>query len=380
MQNGPDEIAALDVQSKVQIMTIHASKGMEAPMVFLADATDTQSTPKAYQAIVDWPAGQQRPRCLLLAPPKKQQDDIVQSLLAHNLQGEQKEEANLLYVALTRAKQILCVSGCEPNRGTNLGWYGQVREQMRRHMKLHELDDAQTITYQSGEALAPSTHPPLSGHEVLQATTPQITEHGLKGPFHDIQQLKEIAPSYELAEPSSLKEPDQEFTSKLRGTLDEDKQTKGNVIHRVLHLLSEHVTDADIAQCIRWEYGLDLHLQPWNQWLLEAKQVIDNPSWQFLYDPNQYSNAYNEVPLMYQQDNDTVYGFIDRLVVTGDKIYLVDYKTHELSGPEDIDRVMARYTSQLRLYQQGIAKCWPDVPVECYLLFTHNAVLKPVPI
>jgi len=108
--------------------------------------------------------------------------------------------------------------------------------------------------------------------------------------------------------------------------------------------------------------------------------VIDNPRWRFLYDPNQYNNAYNEVPLMYQQNNDTVYGFIDRLVVTGNKIYLVDYKTHDLRGREDIDAMTARHLPQLRLYQQGIAKCWPDVPVECYLLFTHNAVLKPVPI
>ncbi|MGD8938511.1 MAG: UvrD-helicase domain-containing protein, partial [Gammaproteobacteria bacterium] len=381
VQNGPDEVSALDAQSKVQIMTIHASKGMEAPVVFLADATDTQSTPKAYQAIVDWPAGQPRPKCLLLAPPKKQQDDIVQSLLAHNLLGEQKEAANLLYVALTRAKQVLCVSGCEPSRGTNLGWYGQVREQMRRHMDLQELDDEHTLTYQSGEAIVPATHPSSSDQEILPATTPLLAEHGLKGPFHNIHQLKEIAPSYELAEPlHGLSEPEQKSTHKQRGSLDEDKQTKGNVIHRVLHLLSERVSDADIAQWIRVEYGVDLQLPPWNQWLLEAKQVIDNPRWRFLYDPNQYNNAYNEVPLMYQQNNDTVYGFIDRLVVTGNKIYLVDYKTHDLRGREDIDAMTARHLPQLRLYQQGIAKCWPDVPVECYLLFTHNAVLKPVPI
>ncbi len=377
-QNGPDEVAALDAQAKVQIMTIHASKGMEAPVVFLVDATNTQSVPKAYQTIVDWPAGQRRPQCFLLAPPKKQQDDIVQSLLAHNLQGELKEESNLLYVALTRAKQVLCVSGCEPSRGHDLGWYGQVREQMRQHMKLQEPEDEQTITYQSGEAPTPATQPPSSEQEAPQVTTPLLIEHGLKGPFHNIHQLKEIAPSYESAVVAGLRDSDQEPTQTLRSALDEDKQTKGNVIHRILHLLSEGVTDTDIAHWIRGEYGLDLHVQPWNQWLLEAKQVMDNPSWHFLYDAHQYNNAYNEVPIMYQQDTDTVYGFIDRLVITDDKIFLVDYKTHELHSPNDIDLLTTRYIPQLRLYQQGVAKCWPDLPVECFLLFTHNAVLKPV--
>jgi ATP-dependent helicase/nuclease subunit A len=249
-------------------------------------------------------------------------------------------------------------------------------------MNLHELDDDQTITYQSGETPVPGAQPPSSDYDVkLSATpTPGLTEHGLKGPFRHIHRLKEIAPSYELAEPQKLNEPRQEPTLKLSSALDEDKQTRGNIIHRILHLLSEHVSDADIAQWIRAEYGLDLRDQRWNQWLVEAKRVIDNPSWRFLYDPSQYNKAYNEVPVMYQQDGDTVYGFIDRLVMASNKIFLLDYKTHDLRGPENIDMLTARYGPQLHLYKQGIAKCWPDLPVECFLLFTHNAELKPVPI
>jgi ATP-dependent helicase/nuclease subunit A len=114
--------------------------------------------------------------------------------------------------------------------------------------------------------------------------------------------------------------------------------------------------------------------------LLEAKRVIDNPSWRFLYDPMQFEKAYNEVPIMYQHEQDTVYGIIDRLVIASEKILLVDYKTHDLHGPEDIDILAAHYLPQLSLYHQGIAKCWPERKVECYLLFTHDGVLKPVPI
>ncbi|WP_455210964.1 UvrD-helicase domain-containing protein [Kaarinaea lacus] len=390
MQNGPDEVAAMDTQSKVQIMTIHASKGMEAPVVFLADATNTQSAPKAYQTIVDWPAGHRRPQRFLLAPPKKQQDQIVQTLLAQNQQGELKEEANLLYVALTRAKQILYVSGCEPSRGNNLGWYGQVREQMRQHMNLHDLDDDQAINFQSGALTKPVAHflssddaigsDTTSDDTTLDIAMPSVKTMGLKGPFPNIRQLKEIAPSYELAKLPTSTKLNSESDQTHRGVLDEDKQTKGSVIHRILQFLSEHVSDSDIAQYIRAEYGLNVHEQPYNQWFLEAEHVIENPAWHFLYDPGQYKNAYNEVPIMYQQDGDTIYGFIDRLVIANNKIFLLDYKTHDFDSSEDLDSLAARYLPQLTLYQQGITKCWPEIPVECYLLFTNIGVLKPIPI
>jgi ATP-dependent helicase/nuclease subunit A len=379
-QNGLDEVATLDAQPKVQIMTIHASKGMEAPVVFVADATNTQSSPKAYQSIVEWPAGESRPQRVLLAPPKKQQDDTVQALLAHNQRGEAKEEANLLYVALTRAKQCLFVAGSEPSRGNNLGWYGQVRAQLHRHMELDEPDDHQAIVFESGEPPSPLDTTLPRDEQPSPGAAQAVNIDGLKGPFTHIQQLKEIAPSYELGTMPSASVSDNYPEKSQRSILDEDKQTKGNVIHRLLQLLSERTVETDIAHWIRAEYGLDIHSQPGKQWLLEARNVIDNPQWDFLYDPTQYQKAYNEAPIMYQYNNATVYGFIDRLVVTKEKVLLVDYKTHVLQSAQDKENLVAHYLSQLRLYQQGVAKCWPDLPVECYLMFTHSAELVAVAI
>ena len=84
------------------------------------------------------------------------------------------------------------------------------------------------------------------------------------------------------------------------------------------------------------------------------------------------------MPIMYQHGADVVYGFIDRLILADKTIFLLDYKTHALQKPQDVDILTARYQPQLRLYQQGVAKCWPGRLVQCYLLFTHNAELKPV--
>ena len=386
-QNGPDEVAASDSHSRVRIMTIHASKGMEAPVVFLADATSVDSSSKAYHTIVDWPAEQPRPLSYLLAPPKKQQDDIVQQWLARSRESELKEESNLLYVALTRAKQLLFISGCEPNRGSNLGWYGQIRSQLRAHMELDEFGNEEPIVFQNGEPPRAETR-----SEAMRDSSDinvSAEDLALKGPFPRAGRLKEIAPSYEM--PTTWGTPNgvlaktsdtipNETTSALPhaapNALDEDKQTRGNAIHRILHLLCEHFNEADIVEKIRIEFGLDLRTNPCDQWLAEARQVIDNPAWGFLYDAGQYQVAYNEAPIMYRQNNDTVYGFIDRLVVTDKQVILVDYKTHTVRDPNEVDIIADRYTAQLRLYKQGLAKCWPNLPLACYLLFTHSAQLK----
>jgi ATP-dependent helicase/nuclease subunit A len=270
------------------------------------------------------------------------------------------------------------VSGSEPSRGNNLGWYGQIREQMRRHMNLDELEDDQAIVFQTGEPAQPQERTLTPVDQPHSGTAPYSVETDLKGPFTHIRQFKEIAPSYQLGELPEANVPDEELVASQTNRLDEDKQTKGNVIHRILQLLSERSDEVDIAHWIRAEYGLDINNRPWQQWFSEAKTVISNPDWGFLYDPAQYQKAFNEVPIIYQHNNDTVYGFIDRLVMTDNKILLVDYKTHELQSPQDAENLTARYLPQLHLYQQGVVKCWPDMPVECYLLFTHNAELIPV--
>ena len=60
---------------RVRIMTIHAAKGLEAPLVFLADSAHEPKPPAAWEALVRWPADAARPDRFLLAGPKAVLDD-----------------------------------------------------------------------------------------------------------------------------------------------------------------------------------------------------------------------------------------------------------------------------------------------------------------
>ena len=124
------EVADNDRQ-RVRILTIHAAKGLEAPVVFLADsARDTGYRDRGARALIDWPASESRPTHFQLCPRRDALDEVSQRLRTQQERAAQREETNLLYVALTRARQVLFVSGCESARG-NRGWYGFLERRLR---------------------------------------------------------------------------------------------------------------------------------------------------------------------------------------------------------------------------------------------------------
>ncbi|MDH5257400.1 MAG: UvrD-helicase domain-containing protein, partial [Gammaproteobacteria bacterium] len=137
----PDETTDASSTGTVRILTIHASKGLEAPVVFLADAADNKKEKShSYNTLVDWPEEDEKPSTFLICPKKENQINVITDLLAQQKEKSTIEDANLLYVALTRARQYLYISGCSKvSTGTNtakatkesknkLGWYGLIQK------------------------------------------------------------------------------------------------------------------------------------------------------------------------------------------------------------------------------------------------------------
>jgi ATP-dependent helicase/nuclease subunit A len=127
--DAPDEPVSSGEMDRVRLMTIHAAKGLEAAVVFLVDAARTPPARNAYSVLFDWPVEQSRPTCLLLNPAQQQRDSLSDNLLEQQRRDELREETNLLYVALTRSCQLLYISGCLPQKGKQLSWYGDIANQ-----------------------------------------------------------------------------------------------------------------------------------------------------------------------------------------------------------------------------------------------------------
>src|SRR3990172_12915404 len=106
---------------------------MEAPVLFLPDAARAAGElERGVRALIEWPVAEARPRHFHLVGKKATVDGASGEIIARLEMAAKNEEANLLYVALTRAKQVLYVSGCEPGRKQSRGWYGFVEERLRR--------------------------------------------------------------------------------------------------------------------------------------------------------------------------------------------------------------------------------------------------------
>ncbi len=356
-QDAPDEAPGYTTGPQVRLMTIHAAKGLEAPVVFLADAASNARRNRSWSALVRWPPEAERPSHFLLAGRKGEADPRTRSLLEKEMDEERREEVNLLYVAVTRARQLLYISACAPSRGDDLGWYGIIREQFREEM-----------TGDSG-VLTSSGTPPETPPDIPRRPAPEM-----EAPDPRLHQPLTITPSSEEIAPSRR-------VGHHGETGDPDGRLRGIIIHRMLDLLSREPSME--PSTLRHRVAAELELEPGASLLAEchreAVAVLEEPSLRPLFDGKRYRRIYNEVPLLYELHGKRVHGVIDRLLVEDGKVTLIDYKTHQSATPELIPRLAEHYRPQMELYARGVQQLWPGKPLRALLLFTACRTLHELP-
>jgi len=348
-QDQPDENAPEETGGRrVRLLTIHGSKGLEAPVVFLADTATGSSARNAHAALIDWPGDRDRPAHFLLAGKQAELDSRSRTLLEKQEQDSLREDANLLYVAITRARQYLYISGSASDKHSDGGWYHLIStaladwERTADGNPFHETGTRQT--------LAP----------VAAAAQPAAAvDLGLSGPIAVTPASRQIAPSHTAA-----------------GDRMDNGDAEGRERGIAIHLMLEQLASTPAADCDRLLPGIagrlgrdpgDGELQAW--WR-EALQTVRDPALALVFDSSRYRQACNEVALQYQDAGRLVYGVIDRLLLEDDRVLVIDYKTHRSATPETLPALAASYREQMRLYARGAARLWPGRRVKSYLLFT----------
>ena len=335
----PDEAPPPAQAGAVRILTIHAAKGLEAPAVFIAQAAGSAGR-SGSGWLVNWPPGAERPLDFLLAASAEARDACSAQLLQAQHAREAAEEMNLLYVACTRARQFLHVSGFELQRGGG-NWFSLAQGALGALLAREE--DGVFVHAQGDPAPAPMTP--------AQAAPPAVTDPRLRRALA-LAKPAAPAPGAQTAAP--------------------DAQTarRGNAIHRLLQLLGENAGSARLKPAVEARLNDSVPAREFEQWLAEARAVVAAPALQPFFDRTRIRRAWNEVPLPHSE------GVIDRLVDDGECLWILDYKSQREARAEDL---LVQYRAQLLAYREGVRRLWPQRRVRAGLVLTATAAWIELP-
>ena len=293
------------------------------------------------------------PALFLLAGSSAVRDTVTERLIDRQTEEARREDANLLYVAMTRARQYLFVSGTESPRSTDHSWYAMVRT---------AADDWDTTT--AGNPFIESGTPPVASPRVETVAPVIAIDPRLAEPVTVPSVCRQIAPSHSAQ-------------AGTREDGDADGRERGRAIHLMLEHLTRHPeTDSEdlfhsVAAALQRDPG-GSELQAWWQ---EAVQTCRSATFAELFDPRQYAQAFSEVPVQYLDGDRLVYGIIDRLVLQPGRVLIIDYKTHRSAAPDTIPALVEHYRDQMRLYAGAAGRLWPGREIKSCLLFTACAIL-----
>jgi len=307
--DAPDEGRLGTAGNAVRIYTVHEAKGLEAPIVWLLDANAEQRGREGNDVLLDWPNDAPAPVHFSMYADLASRGSKRAPLFEQEAALQQREEMNLLYVAMTRAQQALIVSG-NGNGGENKlpSWYDRI-----------------------AAAASEQANP-------LQAAVPQAGAQQPQTETEAVATLPPVAPVGQHAARVS------------------EQQQRGIWLHALL----QHLTD-DAMPVVALELMQRLGVPDAEMAVLQsrAQQLIARPELQRYFDAGQYRRACNEMPYVNAHGE---LKRIDRLVEFDDEVWVLDYKTGEAAEP-------AKYRAQMAEYHSAMQAVYAEKPVRCALLF-----------
>lgn len=344
--------------NEVRVMTVHGSKGLQAPVVILADTTyDPRKKPEqTSELLID--EGKNVP---LLPIRSAEKSAALLDLLKMQEDRELQEHRRLLYVAATRAEERLIMGGALGGQKKGVApadsWYMMLEGAMQA-LGCDWADDARwgrVMRHKGAQGIAAS---PQRGTAVVSGIIAKPTDAPA---WLFAQAPQETRPPRPLV-PSRLE--DDDYGDAPPSSAMQAAAARG----KILHALFERVTDeGSLAAAARW---LDMTVRDPaidKQQILQAvAAVVHNPDWAGFFQPP----AQAEVPLAALVGETVITGRIDRLIVEPERVRLVDFKTGR-SVPADESGVITPYLRQMAHYVAALEAIFPDRVVEASLLYTH---------
>ena len=355
-----------DIQA-VRIMTIHGAKGLEAPLVILPDAMQMR-TQRQDLLEVDCPKlGMTLPIFSASSRLLPVRAKAVKEAKQAAKEAEKEESNRLLYVAMTRAKDGLYVSGFlkKSSRSLEGSWYERIQSAMVDALTLSGEAPGDGALFYGQYAPLPLTKSPSDQDKRLD------TDDGVELPawLHHAPPV-EASPPRPLS-PSRFSSPFE--TTSISGVDRKKAMRRGQVIHRLLEVLPGLSPDQQDAAAAR---VIHANLSPFGEdqldeaeaetWREEARAVMALPDLAEVFTPE----AFVELPIGGLVGDHVVSGIIDRLVIGTDRVIFADFKTGQV--PESKADISGQYLIQMGLYYQLLQDIFPQHQIKPSLIFTEG--------
>lgn len=349
--------------SGVRVMTVHGAKGLEAPIVFLADAATVSASVK--DCIF---AGPPLTPFLLFSPGAAYDSQGAAALREKVRERGKDEYWRNLYVAMTRAEDALIVAGClvretkDIEKSLEGTWYGAIKSALE--------SESETVTDPAtGEDVMryPRGAPEPAPVAGLAAATARLDQPFSLSPLALPKPIEVISPSL-LGEGQVLSDGFDTHADRLLNA--EDARNRGIALHALLQHLT-HVPQDRREEVARVAAETFLPDRPdlAAGVAAEALDILSEPSLARIFGPD----ARAEVSFALNASRNGVpvrlAGRIDRLVVDSEGILVVDFKSDAFAPVETSD-VPPAYEVQLGLYAKVAQKLFPDQPVRAAILWT----------
>ncbi|MFZ1814829.1 MAG: double-strand break repair helicase AddA [Rhizobiaceae bacterium] len=377
MRDSPEIKREIDLeQDEIRVITVHAAKGLEAPIVFLVDPCSRPFSSSHEPEFV--PIGTQGIHPGYLWRSGGRNSKALADRLALVRQDAEEEYRRLLYVGMTRAADRLIVCGYKGTQAINHAHWHKMIESALRDGARSVLDDAGNVT------------------ELVWQTSPE-RPGGIGKPKYAIASMEKAGEAVNLpdklpAEPSLPRplNPSQAFRFLDESAIATSKQMAGDpqiaanerqfALERgsAIHTLLQYLPDIDLER--RAATGEEWLARTYPQWpgsmrgevLALANAILTKESLQPLFGPNSRAEAAIAGTIRHGSADLPVSGQIDRLAILDDCVLLADFKTDQ-HPPHSPEATNTRYLLQLALYRNLLREIYPARMVRCLLVWTANA-------
>lgn len=362
----------------VRIMTVHGAKGLQAPVLFLPDTTQL---PNHTRRLLWCPPRQPGDAVLPLWSPRVGCDEAVaREARQRQREAEEREHRRLLYVAMTRAEDRLYVCGWQGKNALSAEcWYSLIKSAMAEGCESFLFDCRPELGPEAGwsgpglRLACPQTRRPR--HKPSGRRQPDLSalpDWAGRPPAPEPAPLRPLAPSRPPEAAPAVRPP--------LAAAHAAAFRRGRIVHRLLELLPA-LPAARRAEACRRFLAWPVHgLGPEEQAALAAETLalLADPAFAPLFEGEGLAEAPLVGEVLGADGPRALTGRIDRLLVTPERVILLDYKTNR-PPPIRPEEVPPPYLRQMAAYRAALARIYPDRPITCGILWTDGPRLMPLP-